>query len=253
MASYLDGISLWAKDRLEADPAFAGQTILVQKAIHETAKDLFEDLLTEALRANGVCLAFPLQVGRVLKANVDGPYFDYELAVEVWFNPHHSQSSSRTTIQEWVEKVMAVLQFTVPEDTGAALTPLGYSVAEDGDIEVARVTFFAGTGFTYTVNQVAAPTVTSSGGTLTGMSTVTSGASIYWTSDGNFPVQTSNLWTGAPVVVGVGVEVKARAFKSGWRASEITYHTTTSSLTNRILTEAADNLATEAGDLLVTE
>ena len=63
------------------------------------------------------------------------------------------------------------------------------------------------------------PTITPNGGSYTGsvsvtLQTVTSGASIYYTTNGSIPSQSSILYTGAMTLTS-SAEVKAVAFKSG--------------------------------------
>jgi chitobiase/beta-hexosaminidase-like protein/uncharacterized protein DUF6298/collagenase-like protein with putative collagen-binding domain len=85
------------------------------------------------------------------------------------------------------------------------------------------------TGFTLTVtaptvvSTVATPTITPNGGSFAGsvsvtMATTTSGASIYYTTDGSSPTQSSNLYTAA-ITLTTSAVIKAKAFESGYNPS----------------------------------
>src|SRR5262245_27722858 len=73
------------------------------------------------------------------------------------------------------------------------------------------------------VQTVATPVISPSGGNYTGsvpvtMQTATSGSSIYYTTDGSTPTQSSNLYAGT-VALTNSATMKAKAFKSGANAS----------------------------------
>ena len=76
---------------------------------------------------------------------------------------------------------------------------------------------------TNTLAAVATPTITPNGGSFTGSASVTlqsttSGAFIFYTTDGSIPTQSSNLYAGAFPLTS-SATVKAIAFKSGFNPS----------------------------------
>jgi hypothetical protein len=108
--------------------------------------------------------------------------------------------------------------------TTSGATPVGTSTV--------TVSAFSGgftktTTFTLTVSSavqsVATPTISPSGGTFTSaitvpLATTTPGASIYYTTDGSAPTQSSRLYSAA-INVSADTRVKAKAFKSGYDPS----------------------------------
>jgi Chitobiase/beta-hexosaminidase C-terminal domain len=91
--------------------------------------------------------------------------------------------------------------------------------------ELQRTTTFNLTVNLLTLPTVATPTITPNGGSYTGsvsvtLQTATSGASIYYTTNGSPPTQSSTLYTGAMTLTS-SAEVKAVAFKSGSNPSAV--------------------------------
>ena len=80
--------------------------------------------------------------------------------------------------------------------------------------------------FTASTGTVSAPTFSVAGGTYTSAQTVTlasttSGASIYYTTDGSAPTSFSTLYGGA-IMVSASETIRAIAVKSGWTSSSVT-------------------------------
>jgi hypothetical protein len=135
--------------------------------------------------------------------------------------------------------------------------------------------------FAVTTPPVTTPTMTPNGGSFTGSVSVsiqsaTSGASIYYTTDGSTPTQSAKLYSGAINLTSSAV-VTAKAFKNGYNASSLasasftvnnsrgkTYYvaktgsnsyscTQAQSPTTAKLTIAAGRACLSAGDTLVIE
>jgi len=88
---------------------------------------------------------------------------------------------------------------------------------------VTRTTAFTLTVTPPVLSSIATPTISPNGGsftnsTLVTMATSTSGAAIYYTTDGSSPTQSSTLYTGGITLTATAV-VKAKAFKSGYNPS----------------------------------
>jgi hypothetical protein len=107
----------------------------------------------------------------------------------------------------------------------SASTPAGtYTITATGTGGgVTQTTHFSLTVNAPTVATVATPTINPNGGSFTGsvsmtLQTATSGASIYYTTDGTAPTQSSTAYTGAITLTSNAV-LNAKAFKNGFNPS----------------------------------
>jgi len=96
---------------------------------------------------------------------------------------------------------------------------------------------------------VATPTISPNGGSYTGsvsvtLQTTTAGASIYYTTNGSTPTQSSTLYSGAFTLTSNAV-VKASAFKSGYNPSSEASATFTIVLAPRLTLTWQDNSSNE--------
>ena len=113
-----------------------------------------------------------------------------------------------------------VLSITTSSSTPAGNFPVTVTSTGGG---VTRTTVFTLNVAAAVVSTVATPTITPNGGSFTNsvsvtLATATSGASIYYTTDGSSPTQSSKLYTGAMTLTASAI-VKAKAFKSGYNPS----------------------------------
>ena len=138
--------------------------------------------------------------------------------------------------------------YTLPATLAAGNYELRF-FSNDGYTRLATSTSFSvALAATVSSPTVTAPTISPNGGSYAGsisvtMQTTTSGASIYYTTNGAAPTQSSTLYTGAMTLTS-SATVKAKAFKSGSTASaEVSASFTVgSSGTAKCVTRYTDNL-----------
>jgi hypothetical protein len=124
-----------------------------------------------------------------------------------------------------------VLSIGTSGPTPAGNYPITVTAAGGG---LKRSTFFT-LSITFALT-VSTPTITPNGGTFStsvsvALQSATSGSSIYYTTDGSAPTQSSVLYTGAMTLTS-NATVKAVAFKSGYNPSTIAAASFTNSLTS---------------------
>lgn len=97
----------------------------------------------------------------------------------------------------------------------------GYKFAADGNIHLVRLTpDICPVMETAAIPEASIPGGQVPTGTRLSLSTATSGASIYYTTDGSNPSALSNLYTG-PITINTGTVIKAIAVKEGFKDSPI--------------------------------
>src|SRR5262245_2804915 len=174
-------------------------------------------------------LAVTLQVGAAKPAPngtaVPGPFYDY-IDLEAHCFENRNLNDTTKSVERLSDIVAAVLQNYVPAAANGPLLFQGNDAIQTGDPgKVLRIVRFrAKGGLSYNPAVVATPSITNAGLTVT-ITCVTSGAAIYYTTDGSNPTNTNGTLYTAPFDAPAdGVLVKARAYKSAMRASLVAAH-----------------------------
>jgi len=131
-----------------------------------------------------------------------------------------SGSTGSFTSASCAPQCSTTLNIATSSATPAGNYVITVSASGGGLTRTTSFTLSVGTAISGTV---ATPTITPNGGSFASlvsvsMATATSGASIYYTTNGSSPTQSSTPYTGAITLTSGGV-VKAKAFKSGYNAS----------------------------------
>src|SRR5207249_8025089 len=113
-----------------------------------------------------------------------------------------------------------VLNISISGSTPTGSFPITISATGSGVTKTTAFTLSVTLALT-----VATPTISPNGGNFAGfvslaVQSATSGASIYYTTDGSTPTQSSTLYTGAMTLTN-SATIKAEAFKSGYNPSSV--------------------------------
>ena len=174
-------------------------------------------------------LAVTLQIGAAKPAPngtaVPGPFYDY-VELEAHCFENRNLNDTPKTVERLSDIVAAVLQNYVPAAANGPLLFQGNEAIQTGDPgKVLRIVRFrAKGGLSYNPSVVATPSISNVVLTVS-ISCATSGAAIYYTTDGSIPTNTSGtLYTAPFEASGDGVVIKARAYLSALRASLVATH-----------------------------
>ncbi len=113
----------------------------------------------------------------------------------------------------------STLTINTTGSTSSGSSTITVAAAGGGTSKTTTFTLTVSGATVATVATVAPPTISPNGGSFTGpvsvtMQTATSGASIYYTTNGSTPTQSSTLYTGT-ITLASSATVKAKGFKSG--------------------------------------
>lgn len=187
--------------------------------------DEMEHLATtnEKSGKSGVFVGVQMPTADGEKPNLPGPLLGVAATVRVMESPAMNRAVGGTgkTAEQIAARVLQLLHHWSPN--GARFLIAGTDAlkpvdTDDGVVSYdARVETFDGLD---DLVSVAPPTAVVAAGTLT-LSCPTSGAAIYYTSDGSFPGTDKTLYS-APFAIGAGDHIRAAAYKSGLAGSSIT-------------------------------
>lgn len=233
MSSILAQIQQELADKALADPFFSDIPVLTERM--KDISYLVELAVKKTRRA--VVVATP-------KADINfpdrlTPYFDDIRAIGYCFenvalNQHLPNYISSLEIAEqltatWYQyRPEGINEVWVPDRPTISLGsdldhPLVQLISEQFFLAYA-VRFRTSGGLFKEVSKVATPVWDNTLGTLT---CATAGAAIFWTDTGGYPNPQTNLYTGtAPMEVGPGVAILARAYLQGFLASDLLTETT---------------------------
>lgn len=131
--------------RISGDATLSGYTVLGEKQIINS-NDIFEDLLSAAIEATGVCIAVMLPVGRNEHQDSGGPVIEAGIVVDIWYNQFHSLAPTNTLMELQEALCQRIHHYLVPEISRAvAVQTLG--IKEIDGLLVASVSIDATLAF----------------------------------------------------------------------------------------------------------
>ena len=176
--------------------------------------------------AKGLCIVVLQAVGTPESSDLPFPAMVARLAIRVLEDPVRNQTGTRALTV--ARRITRVLWHYTPTRISSPLVPENPTIvgAEDDFAPVAYdVLFSAREAKEPTTTKVIMPTITEAGAALPYTITLacaTSGAAIYYTTDGSHPAvgnATATLYT-TPFVVSTACELRAVAYKTGSIASD---------------------------------
>jgi len=229
----LDNKGLWVVTDDEGLQRLAWDIIVIESPTQGYNLEMYmEELAAE----------IPVPSGTIYDVWIDahtGDIFKREYGETVWFaslpaptfNPDggNYQSAQNVAISTVIygANIMYTLDNSEPTEQSAAYTgPIAINQTTTIKAKVFKTNWTESntTSATYEL-KLPTPTFNPDGGTYQGTQNVTiacaiSGATIRYTTDGTDPTESSAVYTG-PVAITQSATLKAKAFKSGWTASDI--------------------------------
>lgn len=210
---------------LTAEPYFSDIPV-----IRVDDKDL-ENTIEIAIAKVGVCILIQMPTLICEFPNKKNPTWLIKTQVQVWELPIINRESGGTNKEasEIAETIQATIHLQDPAGDGVfasdsdSISP----ILKDKDNLVYAANFTRRAGVRNTYNQVEAIDLSDDGSGEITLACATAGNAIFYTTNGNNPGPQSTgatLYT-APFSIGVGTQVKARAWIWGYTASEESTYT----------------------------
>lgn len=205
-----------------ARPRSEEDAVLIQSSIDNALAGLVEVENAEADMKAGLCVVVMMSEGEVLHPNEPGPQMSLVQTVRVIENPLVNMGEAGTLITA-EQAALNVLTSLHQLNFGHSVLLADKKSVKEVNLEgrvAYDVTFRRELGVTPRLS-VQRPQISVADPQMT-ITCGTSGAAIYWTSDGSLPTPTNGALYAAPVDVGeLGVvTIRARAYLTGRRASD---------------------------------
>lgn len=221
--SWLYDIQTELAARLRGDELLATLEIVTEATADPTAAVARAIGLDGAGSAKGVCLVVLQPVGTPESVDLPYPVLRARLAVRVLEEPQLNQTGQRALY--WARRVSRVLWHYVPTRLASPLVPEAPNIvpAEDEFAPVAYDILFECREAYATAAKCSMPTIAETGSALPytiTLASATSGAAIYYTTDGTYPRNGNGTLYSVPFVVSTACELRAVATKTGLIASD---------------------------------
>jgi len=217
--AFTRGFNLIEKEFDSVDPSLSESlhTAITQSLAYSEILNLSAMTPSEVACSSHYCLVNPgseyliyLPSGNQLSVDLSASQKDF---LVTWFEPKGGQTIDGRTVRGGAQ-ITVESPFAGPVLLHMVQTATAPSTSMALATSAAASTSAAGSKKT----TVATPTITPNGATFVGsisvsVATATSGASIYYTTNGTIPSQSSTLYTG-PITISSDVLLQARAFKA---------------------------------------
>jgi hypothetical protein len=210
--------------QIQSDSLFVAATVVTDRTILETGVDLYEDSLATGLNANGFVIGLRIPNLNVEHPDIPGPVAGMIVLADVWMNPYFAPATMPTMGEIWEHLSGIIHQFKPTLENGAVVVQGNMSVIQDDDLLKMSMPIHLQTVSEVAASQVATPAISKGAADAISASTATSGASMFYTVNGRYPVPVSGTLYSA-VVAKVDYqdasEFQIRGYLAGYAPSDL--------------------------------